>query len=107
MSLGCPEHIPKLPGDIPDALPIHEFIFNEKYGRQPKSNSKPLMVCGLTAKSQSVYEVEERFQLLARALSVELGWHVHEGDEFDKVIGICSPNTVVPHLIHSIEDKRR
>lgn len=97
MYLECPDHIPKLPEEIPDTVPIHEFIFEEKYGRHPKSSSKPLMVCGLTGKSQSVFEVEERFQLLARALSVELGWHVNEGNELDKVIGICSPNTVESH----------
>lgn len=102
MHLECPDHIAKLP-DIPDTLPIHEFIFQEKHGRHPKSDSKPLMVCALTGKSHSVFEVEERFQLLARALSVELGWHVNEGEDLDKVIGICSPNTVVLHRAHHIK----
>jgi hypothetical protein len=98
-----PSHVPQLPFQPPDTLPIHEFLFNDgdNYGRHSKFTSKPPFTCGSTGKAYSVSEVAERIEYLARALSRELGWSVNEGDEMDKVIGIFSHNSVIPTTSYS------
>ena len=89
-----PAWVPKLPFDPPDSIPIHEFMFNERYGRHPFKDSRPPFICGLSGASRSNEEIKERFELLARGLAQELGWHPNKGTEWDKVIGVFAVNTV-------------
>jgi hypothetical protein len=97
-----PSHIPQLPFQPPETLPIHEFLFKDgdDYGRNSRSASKPPFTCGTTGMAYSVSEVAERIEHLARALSRELGWSVNEGEEMDKVIGIFSHNSVISTTFH-------
>ncbi|KAJ9647375.1 uncharacterized protein PV06_00093 [Exophiala oligosperma] len=85
--------LPKLP-EIPDTVPICEFMFDEQYGRRPYAESWDTYTCGLTGKSISATQQRERFEKLARALSRELGWKVNEGSEYDKVVGVFALNTI-------------
>jgi ribosome assembly protein SQT1 len=89
-----PPWVPALPFDPPDSIPISEFIFNEKYGRYPLKDSRPFFTCGLSGESYTALECKQRVDHLARGLAKELGWSPNSGTEWDKVIGVCSVNTV-------------
>lgn len=84
----------RLPTDPPDSITIPEFIFSEKYGRKPLSRSRSPYTCGITGKSYTTAEVEDREKLLARALAKRLGYDLNEGTEWDRVIALYSLNTV-------------
>lgn len=106
MLLTSPEHIPKLP-KVPDTLAIHEFLFQDGFGRHPKSESQPPFICGVTGRSFTISEVETRVELLARALSAKLGWRVNEGTEMYKVVGIYALNTVGSRAMHASKHNER
>ncbi|PGG98726.1 ribosome assembly protein SQT1 [Blastomyces parvus] len=80
--------------DIPDSIPISEFMLNERYGRHPLRDSYAPFVCGLSGKSYSAPEVKERVDVLARSLCKQLGWHPNEGPEYNRVACIFSVNTI-------------
>lgn len=80
--------------EIPDSVPLCDFIPDEKYGRRPLGESLDPFICSTTAKSLSVYEQKARVAALSCALHQTLGWRVNEGSEFDKVAVIFAPNMV-------------
>ena len=69
-----PASIPKLPFEVPDDIPVHEFLFNEKYGRRPLKDSLPAFTDAVTGKSYSPEDVRSQVEFLARSLSKRLGW---------------------------------
>lgn len=75
-------------------MSIPEFMFDEKHGRAPISESKDSYVCGLTGKKVAPQQQKKDHDYLARALAKEFGWEVNSGSEFDKVIGIFALNTI-------------
>ncbi|KIW75667.1 hypothetical protein Z517_10409 [Fonsecaea pedrosoi CBS 271.37] len=85
--------VPSLP-EIPDTVPICDFMLDEQYGRSPYSQSKDAYTCGLTGKSVSARQQKEDVDSLSRALAKEFGWGVNEGTEYDKVVGIFALNTI-------------
>ncbi|KAI0413270.1 hypothetical protein F5X98DRAFT_352530 [Xylaria grammica] len=89
-----PAWVPQLPFDPPDSIPLHEFIGNERYGRQPFGRSQNPFTCGLTGKTYTHAEMRERQELLARSLSKRLGWRPNEDTPWDKVIGLYSLNSI-------------
>jgi len=92
-----PACVPKLrEEDVPDTVPICDFMFDEQYGRFPIAKSKDPYTCGLTGKTITAQQQKERVTHLARALSKEFGWEVNKGSEFDKVAGVFAFNTVGP-----------
>ena len=93
MVFTSPSWVPKLP-NIPDTVPIHDFMFDEKHGRYPIHKSKPPFTCGLTGAEYSAVEVRERVNNLAKALSKELSWRPNSGTEWDKVVGLFTVNTI-------------
>ena len=66
--------VPQLAFDPPDSIPIHEFLFNDRYGRYSLAESHPAFVDGISGKSLSASQTRERIEYLARALGKELGW---------------------------------
>ncbi|KAH8819830.1 acyl-CoA synthetase [Xylogone sp. PMI_703] len=88
-----PNWTPQCP-DIPDNVPIPDFIFDDNYGRYPSLDSKPPFACGLSGKSYSTSETRQRIEFLARALSAELGWNAGEGTEWAKVLAVFSFNSI-------------
>ncbi|KAK5104429.1 hypothetical protein LTS08_002318 [Lithohypha guttulata] len=88
-----PEWVPQCP-EIPDSVSIPEFMFEEKHGRTPISESADAYICGLTGKKTSAAQQKEQYTYLARALAKEFGWKVNEGTEFDKVCGVFALNTI-------------
>lgn len=94
MELGPPPYVPELPFTPPDSIPVQQFIFSDKYGRHPRKTSKNPFTCGITGKTYTTSQVEDRVEHLARALSERLGIEVNDGNEFDKIAGILSLNTI-------------
>ncbi|KAL7770438.1 hypothetical protein CFE70_000372 [Pyrenophora teres f. teres 0-1] len=89
-----PSWVPKLPFDPPDSIPISEFMLNDVYGRHPLGYSRNPFTCGLTGKTYTALEVNERVDYLARGLAKELGFDPNKGSEWDKVIAVFSVNTI-------------
>ncbi|RMZ73624.1 phenylacetyl- ligase [Pyrenophora seminiperda CCB06] len=89
-----PSWAPKLPFDPPDSIPISEFILNDLYGRHPLGYSHNPFTCGLTGKTYTALEVQERVDYLARGLAKELDFDPNKGTEWDKVIAVFSVNTI-------------
>ena len=89
-----PSWVPPLSQDPPDSITIHDFVFDETWGRHPLGYSRDPFTCGLSGKTYSALEVRERTDYLARGLAKELGWRPNEGTEWDKVIAVFSVNTV-------------
>ena len=87
------EWMPKL-REVPDTVPICDFMLDEQYGRRPFSESWDAYTCGLTGKTVTARQQKESVDTLARALVKELGWKVNEGTEYDKVVGVFALNTV-------------
>jgi hypothetical protein len=94
MPFYAPEWMPKLPYDPPDSISVADFMLDEHYGRHPLGYSHPPFTCGLSGKTYSALEVQERVDYLARGLAKELGIAPNKGTEWDKVIGLFSLNTV-------------
>jgi acyl-CoA synthetase (AMP-forming)/AMP-acid ligase II len=88
-----PENVPK-DIEVPDSIPICDFMLKEEHGRKPLAKSWDPYVCGITGASFSMQEQADRVKYLARSLSKELGWKVNEGDEYSKVAGVFALNTV-------------
>lgn len=80
--------------DVPDTVPICDFILNEEHGRMPISKSWNPYVCGLTGNTFTMTEQKTRVDHLSRALSKELNWQVNKGDEYSKVAGVFALNTI-------------
>jgi acyl-CoA synthetase (AMP-forming)/AMP-acid ligase II len=66
----------------------------EKYGRVPFADSKDPFTCGISGKTFTNQQQQERVDLLARGISHELGWEPNQGREWDKVMGVFSFNTI-------------
>ena len=71
-----PEFVPKLPFDPPEDTAIHDFLFDERYGRRPINKSYPAFVDGLSGKSYTPQHTRDRVEWLARALHKRLGWNI-------------------------------
>jgi hypothetical protein len=93
MIFNPPDFLPSL-GEVPDTVPICEFMFDERHGRRPISESLDAYTCGITGRTISARDQKERVSLLARSLADEMGWGVNQGSEYDKVVGIFALNTV-------------
>lgn len=80
--------------DPPDSITIEEFMSNDQYGRCPLPQSRNPYTCGLTGKTYTALEVQERVELLARSLAQGLDFQPNKGIAWDKVVCIYSLNTV-------------
>jgi len=94
MVFQAPDWVPTLPMEIPDSIPVSEFMLDERWGRYPLEHARPPFTCGLTGAEYTALEVRDRVNALARGLSKELGWKPNQGSEWDKIIGVFSVNTV-------------
>ncbi|EWZ28975.1 hypothetical protein FOZG_17274 [Fusarium oxysporum Fo47] len=92
--------------DPPDSITIAEFVNNENCGRYPVAKARNPFTCGLTGKTYSMAEVLQREEFMARAIAKRLGYDLHEGTEWDHVVGVFSLNTIdyIPftHAIHRL-----
>lgn len=92
-----PNWVPHL-GEVPDTVPLCDFVLDEKHGRHPIAKSKDPYTCALSGRTCSTQTLKKNVNHLARALAKEFGWKVNGGSEYDKVAGIFALNTVyTPH----------
>lgn len=81
-------------------------MFEEKYGRHPLKQSQNPFTCGITGITYTALEMANRVELLSKGLARELGWYPNEGNEWKKVAGIFSLNTVdymtVVYAVHRL-----
>ncbi|MCJ1307613.1 hypothetical protein MMC25_001260 [Agyrium rufum] len=84
----------ELSRDPPDSIPICDFMLKEEYGRFPLAKARAPYTCGLSGKEYNAFQVRDRVDHLARALSKELDWQPNKGIEWDKVLGLYSVNTI-------------
>ena len=89
-----PSWVPKLPLDPPDTVSISDFMLSNDYGRRPLEQSRNIFTCGLTGKSYTPTQTQERVRDLARGLRKEFGWSPNTGTEWDKVAAVFSLNAV-------------
>lgn len=75
---------------------------NDRYGRFPIARSKNPYTCGLTGRTYTAAEVVKREDFLARAIGKRLGFSIHEGTEWDRVVGLYSLNTVNKTHVNSL-----
>lgn len=85
--------VPELP-EIPDNVPICDFMLDEQYGRRPYSESWDTYTCALSGRSITATQQRDHVEKLSRALAQQFGWKVNEGTEYDKVVGVFALNTV-------------
>ncbi|PSR80534.1 4-coumarate-CoA ligase [Coniella lustricola] len=85
--------LPELPS-IPNTVPLVDFIFENKHGRCPLTESLDPYVCGISGSSISAVAQKQRVNQLARALQEELGWQVNQGKSLEKVVGIFALNNI-------------
>ncbi|KPM39357.1 hypothetical protein AK830_g7191 [Neonectria ditissima] len=101
-----PSWNPELPFDPPDSITIEDFVHSNKHGRRSKKDSRNPFTCGLTGKSFSSAEVDDRVSLLARIIAKKLDLKPNEGLPLDKIIAIHSVNTIdympLIHAVHRI-----
>jgi acyl-CoA synthetase (AMP-forming)/AMP-acid ligase II len=92
--------------DPPTSVPLGEFLTNGKYGRTPFADSRPPITCGISGLTYTHQQQQDRINLLARALSHELGWAVNTEPGNNKILGIFSFNTIdymtVAHAAHRL-----
>jgi ribosome assembly protein SQT1 len=88
-----PAWVPTLP-EVPDTVPICDFMFDEQYGRTLFATSVDSYTCGVSGKSMRPLEQSAHVNFLARSLARELEWNVNEGSEYDKVACVFALNTV-------------
>jgi long-subunit acyl-CoA synthetase (AMP-forming) len=88
-----PAAVPKLP-EVPDSIPVCDFMLDEQYGRRPISDSWDPYTCGISGKSITSQQQKDMVEPLARALAKEFGWKVNHGTEYDKVAGVFALNTI-------------
>ena len=88
-----PSYVPKCP-EIPDTVPICDFMIDEQYGRKPVAESWDSYTSGMTGRTVTAKQQVDRVAPLARTLAKEFGWKVNEGTEYDKVVGVFALNTV-------------
>ncbi|OAA75173.1 phenylacetyl-CoA ligase [Akanthomyces lecanii RCEF 1005] len=100
-----PSWVPALP-EIPDSVPLSEFMYDERYGRWSTSKARNPYTCGVTGKTYTSKQVPERIDLLARAIAKRLGFSPNEGTEWDRVVAVYSVNTIdyipVSHAVHRL-----
>lgn len=69
-------------------------MLDDKYGRQPASQSRDMYTCGVSGMSYSVTEVRQRVEAVAAALGRILSWSPTQGSEWDKIVAVFSHNAV-------------
>ncbi|KAL4865752.1 hypothetical protein BDV12DRAFT_187936 [Aspergillus spectabilis] len=91
MVFTAPAWCRELTSAIPETKLVGDFALE---GNGTETGDRPLLVCAETGKSYGIHDLESRVNLLARSLVRVLGWSPNEGTPEEKVVGICSFNTV-------------
>ncbi|KAK0701266.1 hypothetical protein B0H67DRAFT_595721 [Lasiosphaeris hirsuta] len=94
MVFSSPDWVPDIPWEIPDSIPLSQFVLEGVKSASHQEATEALIVDGLSGKSYSRSDLHERVEWLAGGLSKELGWSTNKGSPWDKVAAIYSLNTI-------------
>ena len=75
-------------------MSIEQFMTSEALGRRPLATSRNPFTCGLTGRSYSWEQTQQRVDRLSRAAGKRLGWQPNEGTPWDKVAAVFTLNAV-------------
>nr|QIW91880.1 Ligase [Phialomyces arenicola] len=79
---------------VPDTKLVGDFVIERNNPLYDWSEDKPVLVCAQSGKSYKMKEIDHNVTLLAASLAKALGWSPNKGAPEDKVVGICSFNTI-------------
>ena len=97
-----PAWAPKLTdAEIPDSIPLGEFLFNDNYRPRKCGDSPAPFVDSITRKGYGIHETRQRVELLAAGLARELDIKDTCGNPLERVVGIFTVNNVSSHKSHS------
>jgi hypothetical protein len=100
MVFSSPSWVPPIRGEIPDSVPVGQLALggNDDVAGRAGEDDKALFVDGISGESYSRNTLRRKVEWLASALAKDLGWSPNEGSPWDKVVAICSLNTVGSRL---------
>lgn len=93
MVFSPPAWVPEVQ-DPPNTALVGDFALAGRPSRLALGDGKPPLTDGISGRSYSVQDLEDRVDHLARSLSQELGWSPNSGSPWDKVVAILALNTV-------------
>jgi hypothetical protein len=90
-----PSWLPTLDdGDIPDDIPLCDFVFDDRYRHRKCDESPTPFVDYAEGTSYTVRETKQRIEWLAAGLAHHLGIGDVTGDVWDRVVSIFTVNNV-------------
>jgi hypothetical protein len=94
MVFKTPAWVPQISTSVPDSVLVGDFVTKRDHNLYDWSDEKPTTICALSGGSYNMREIRDRVSSLSQSLSKDLGWLPNQGSPWDKVVGICSFNTV-------------
>ncbi|EPE34349.1 Acetyl-CoA synthetase-like protein [Glarea lozoyensis ATCC 20868] len=79
---------------IPNNELVGEFVMRRGHGLNDVSEDSPSSVCAYTGKSYSIRDIRHNVKSLSKSLSQILGWDFNHGNPEDKVVAVCSLNSI-------------
>nr|WOZ30798.1 McfI [Coleophoma empetri] len=79
---------------IPEQELVGEFVMRRGHSLNDISEDSPSSVCAYTGKSYTIKDIRNNVDFLSRSLSQVLGWDFHQGSPEDKVVAVCSLNSI-------------
>jgi hypothetical protein len=79
---------------IPDNELVGEFVMRRGHGLNDVSEHSPSSVCAYTGRSYSIKDIRHNVKCLSKSLGQVLGWDFNQGNPEDKVVAVCSLNSV-------------
>ncbi|RDL32344.1 Acetyl-CoA synthetase-like protein [Venustampulla echinocandica] len=79
---------------IPDKELVGEFAMRRGHGLNDVSEDSPSAICAYTGRSYSIKDIRYNVKCLSKSLGQVLGWDFNEGSPEDKVVAICSLNSI-------------
>lgn len=71
-----------------------DFVTKRNHTLYEWSDEKPVVIENFSGTSYNMREIRNRVSALSRSLSKELGWLPNKSSPWEKIVGICSLNTV-------------
>ncbi|CAM1511860.1 Fc.00g093730.m01.CDS01 [Cosmosporella sp. VM-42] len=92
--------------DIPDNVPLAQFLFDDQYRPRKCEDSPPPFIDSNSGTGHGVLEIQERIEWLATGLARQLGISDVSGDGLERVVSIFTVNNtytpVVAWAIHRL-----
>ncbi|CAG9947951.1 unnamed protein product [Clonostachys rosea f. rosea IK726] len=95
MVFRAPSWAPQLnDADIPDHLPLSDFLFNDELRPQKCADSPTPFIDSLDGSGSSIEETRKRIEWLAAGIATHLGITDTTGDVWDRVVSVFTVNNI-------------